>query len=474
VVRRIDVVFLLIVVVALGLRLNLATTEPFIHDEENTSIPLSRTISFSPGALNFPIRGENHGALPAYVVKASSAMFGTTPLGYRLLHVLLGICTVAVVYLLTRQWYGVPAARWAAALLAFNEYFLAISSRATAHVPHLLFVALAFFAFSRFLRTPQPVYLYAAGASVGFAFYCKEHSALLLPVFFAMLMHARHRHWLRRPHPYLAALLFALMITPDIYWNLTTDRDIARVPYTGQAVGYATYGSHLDRIGGIGLSPYPSMFYARNQVKALHRQVTGTEPIDETAEYRSMNPALGLLLLGIVLLTTFRPVARDDLRRFLLLAFWGVFGFFTLIAKGNPPGRLDPASWIWVENTMFPAAILAGARLACATAAWRVSAWALAGAAVMWAIVPPGAIDTGLREVQAAIDAGRHTIQYVVISTVAAVRTRPLYAVGLALTVGILIGSLVGFFSGWLARGRQRKAAETSPMLGSYVHRPEP
>src|SRR5258705_13924212 len=85
--RRIDIVFFLILLVALLIRLGLAVTAEYIHDEENTSIPLSKTIAFAPGHVHLPMRGENHGALPAYVVKASSTLFGTSPLGYRLVHV---------------------------------------------------------------------------------------------------------------------------------------------------------------------------------------------------------------------------------------------------------------------------------------------------------------------------------------------------------------------------------------------------
>ena len=100
----------------------------------------------------------------------------------------LGLVTIVLVYLLTREWYGETAARWAAALLAFNEYVLTLSARATAHVPHFFFVAVAVFAFGRFLARQRPGYLYAAAAALGLAFYVKEHSALLVPVVFAALL----------------------------------------------------------------------------------------------------------------------------------------------------------------------------------------------------------------------------------------------------------------------------------------------
>jgi len=371
---RTDVILVLILLAALGLRLYFATTAEYIHDEENASIPRSQSISFDPGNLQLPIRGQNHPAMPAYFVKASSVLFGTTPLGYRLFHLLAGICTIVMIYVLARHWYGPVAARWAAALLAFNEYYLGVSSRATAHVPYLLFLAAAIYAFGRFVSVQRAVYLYAAGAALGLAFYCKEHSALLLPVFLLMLLHTRYRHWFRSPHVYLACVLFFLVIGPDLLWNLRASEDIEQ----------ATYADHLQRIGGLGLSPYPFMFYARDMVQWLHGLVTGRGIVDATAEYLSMNAAIGVLLLGAVLVTTFRRAVPDS-SRFLLILFWSVFGFFALIRPGSSPKDLDPASWIWVDVTLFPTVMLAGALLAGATGRLRNVAWAFACGAMLYA-----------------------------------------------------------------------------------------
>ena len=384
-VRRIDVIFACTLLAALLLRLHLARTERYIHDEENTSIPLSRSISFVPGHVNLPLRGENHGALPAYVVKVSSTLFGTSMLGYRMGHLLLGLATIVLMFVLTRDWYGPVAARWAAALLAFNEYYLPISARATAQAPTLFFDLAAIFAFARFLRAGQARYLYIAGIAVALAFYCKESSALLLPLFFVALIATSRWAWLLRPHPYVACLVFAAMLAPDFYWNMTTNRETARATYGQEPVGYATYRSHLQRIGGLGFSPYPAMFYARGPVMSLHQALTGTELRDETPEYHSIDPWLGALLVGAVVVTTLGR-RRDDLQRYLLILFWGLFGFFTLIAKGDPPGRLDPVSWIWVEATMFPAIVLTGVRLAETTGSQRVVAWSVAAALILYAI----------------------------------------------------------------------------------------
>ena len=382
--RRIDAGLILILLIALAIRVRLGMTREYIHDEINTAIPLSKTISFEPGHVNLPLRGENHPALPAYVVKVSSTLFGTSRLGYRAMHILLGLLTIAMVYAMTREWYGLVPARWAAALMAFNEYYLNVSSRATAHVPNLLFVTGAVYAFSRFLATERPRYLYLAGASVGFAFYCKESTALLIPVFALTLLVSKHRHWLLKPQIYLACVTYVLVISPDIVWNLRANPGTT-VTYNDRTVGQATYATHLRRIGGLGLSPYPSMFYLRPTVKAVALNLTGSELKDETQEYWSVNVGLGILLLGAVLATTVRRTSPDRLRLFLVVMFWAIFGFFTLIKRGAVTGRLDPVSWMWVETTIVPAVVLTGARLADVSVRWRVLAWSAAIAALVWA-----------------------------------------------------------------------------------------
>ena len=384
--------FLIILIAALGVRLYLDSTRPYVHDEANTSIPLSQTISFSARHPHLPLRGENHGALPAYVVNASYELFGRKLLGrswlaYRGLHVLLSLATIALIFSMVSHWYGLPAARWAAALMAFNEYYLNVSSRATAHVPYLFLLTLAIYAFARFLHTQRAIYLYGVGASIGLAFYCKEHSALLLPLCFVVLLLPAYRRWLLSPHAYLACAVFVLIIGPDLYWNLTTNAATATTYYGHEVKAQANYKSHLRRIGGVGFSPYPAMFYLRGPVQSLNLALTGNPLRDNTPEYHSMNPAVGLLMLAAVIGATLRARSQHQLGRWLLLVFWGVFGFFTLIQPGDPPGRLDPVSWIWVDVTMLAAVVLTGDRLARLSERWRWPTWTYSALALAYAVV---------------------------------------------------------------------------------------
>lgn len=385
--RRLDPVLVLILLGALVVRLYLATHREYIHDEINTAIPLSKTISFEPGNLHLPLRGENHPALPAYVVKIGSTLFGTSPLGYRGMHILLGLLTIVMVFRITREWYGAVPARWAAAFMAFNEYYLNVSSRATAHVPNLLFVTASVYAFSRFLATERVRYLYLSGASLGFAFYCKESTALLLPVFALTLLVSARRRWLLSPHIYLAIATYFLVVSPDIAWNLRANPASATVTYNDHTASQATYATHLRRIGGLGFSPYPAMFYLHSTLRNVSSRLTGTPLKDETSEYWALNVGVGILLLGAMVATTRRAFGHDQLRIFLLVMFWAIFGFFTLIKRGTVTGRLDPVSWIWVEMTLIPAAVLVGARLADMTGRWRRVLWSAAAIALVTACV---------------------------------------------------------------------------------------
>jgi 4-amino-4-deoxy-L-arabinose transferase-like glycosyltransferase len=449
---------LLLLTLALVFRVYLAATRPYVHDEINTSIPLSETISFDPDRPNLPLRGPNHGAMPAYVVKAGSTLFGSSAFGNRSAHVLLGLLTMALVYGLAKQWGGPVAGLWAMGLLAFNEYYLDVSSRATAHVPYLFFVGLALAAFVRFLGQQRPAYLFVAAVSTGLAFYCKEHAALLLPVFFLGLLHPRYRGWLARPHAYLAAAVFALVIAPDVAWNLRTEPDSVRIALGAAAPEQTTYSQHLRRIGGVGLSPYPAMFYARGAVQRVHVAVTGSPLVDETPEYQSMNAALGAVLLAVLAMAAAGWRRREWPETFLALHFWSVFGFFTLVDKGNPPGRLDPVSWIWVESTILPAVVLTGVWLSRATGRARVVAWALCFGLLAYAATPTALAIAGRSgsEVRNGRDVVRHFLQVTAITTVERVRSRPLRAVAIAGAAGVAVGALAGFWMGRHSRSRRR------------------
>ena len=56
------------------------------------------------------------------------------------------------------------------------------------------------------------------------------------------------------------------------------------------------------------------MFYVKPLAQAAARRLTGVTPQDFTAEYRSVNPLLGVVLLTAMVLTAVAWRVRDDLQ----------------------------------------------------------------------------------------------------------------------------------------------------------------
>jgi len=396
-----DPIFLAILLATLACRVYLVVASDYIYDETETWISATERISFEPGELNLPIRNVQHPALPAYLMKFSSAIFGCNPFGYRLPNLIAGLVSVVVIYRLGSRWGGVVVGRWAALLLAFNEYHLAMHSVATEEGLYLCLVLLSLWAFTRFLDSEHPGWLFAAAACLGVGFLCSEISALMPPVYFISLLALPHRRWLRRPQPWLAALLFFVIISPDVWHNFATPPESVPQPY-------ANYADHLSRIGGIGLSEQPLVFYFRYAMERLHI------PHENTFnEMPSMNPIFGLVLLGAVVLATMRrdkgrpandsPVSaaegvesascfssgtkKDATTVTLLIMFWLVFAFFSLLSPKLPSREgvhLDAGSWIWVDTNLFPAALLAGSLLARLRGKWAATACGLALVLVLY------------------------------------------------------------------------------------------
>jgi 4-amino-4-deoxy-L-arabinose transferase-like glycosyltransferase len=368
-----DPVYWVILAAGLALRFYLASVSTYLWDEEREWIPVAESISFEPGSLNLPIRGEFHPTLPAYFMKAGSLLLGRNQLGFRLFNLLVGGLTIALAFRLALEWKGPTAARWAAALVAFNEYHIGTSSMAVEKSFQLFFILLAVFAFSRALLREKPQYLYLAGAASGLAFLCNETSALLPPVFLVVLL-LRQRVWLRRKEAYLALLIFVGVIWPDLQWHLLS---------SGKSE--VTYADNLTRIGGIGFTPHYFLFYGRGLIRPVFRAL-GWRLVDSAAEYPAMNPLFGALLLGAFAFTAVRYRRGDDVQKFLVLLFGLVFVFFLLVRPGAPRRRLDPFLWLWVDMTLLPAVLLAGSLLADAQRKWRLWLCLATGIAVFGAV----------------------------------------------------------------------------------------
>ena len=64
-------------------------------------------------------------------------------------------------------------------------------------------------------------------------------------------------------------------------------------------------------------------------------------------------------------------------------------------------------------------------------------------------------VEENLREARRVVDIARHVAGDAVAETELHIRRHPLHAVGAAVVVGAVIGGLLGFGAGWLARTRR-------------------
>jgi len=365
--RRIDISFIVCLLAAAILRFYSAATTPQIEMEILEFIPSAESISWS----HLPIRDYQHPALPAYLIRASAELFGRSVIGYRILSIVAGLGLICLLYSIALRWWGRREALIAALLLSVNRYLIVTSARAIDLSFDLFFIAAAMWSFSRFLSGTQVAdqsgkesngvqktfdvsparWLYASALFIGLGFLCKEITSLLVPVFFLTLLAGKTtRKWLWRREPYLAAVLFFIVISPDIFRNVLTPVK------TQNPIYYMNYADHLSRFAGFGLNEQPWLFYFGQGVEWLkipHFKELGGMPFQHLV--------MGIALWVAVLFATFRR-RKDVLTTFLLIMFWSIFLFFSFIKTDLPTTRpnlqTDPRMWYWVDRTMLAATLI--------------------------------------------------------------------------------------------------------------------
>lgn len=206
-------------------------------------------------------------------------------------------------------------------------------------------------------------FLYLGVILLGFGVLCKYIALILLPIFAFAIILTPNRKILLKKEIYLAFLIFLLVISIDIIWNINNQTTIG--------TSSANISDHIKRIGGIGLSRQPIVFYLRDFRNILYTHL-GRDIFELAVEYQSMNSFIGAFyLLGIVYTSSLYLIGRiypkvDILLQekysqfiiFLLIWFWSLFGFFLIIKPGTPKTGLDSVGWHWVDMTLFPAVII--------------------------------------------------------------------------------------------------------------------
>jgi 4-amino-4-deoxy-L-arabinose transferase-like glycosyltransferase len=162
------------------------------------------------------------GPLIAYLIRALTAVFGTSALGIRLGAVALSVVGSLVIYRLGRLAFGDPRVGLLAVVgLQLTPLFWAGSLLFTIDPPFLVAWMLALLFLHDALVRGRPTAWILAGAAVGLGLLAKYTMVFVLPGLVLYFWRAPEaRGWLRRAAPYAAGVLAAALFLPVVVWNV--------------------------------------------------------------------------------------------------------------------------------------------------------------------------------------------------------------------------------------------------------------
>jgi dolichol-phosphate mannosyltransferase len=162
----------------------------------------------------------DHPPMVAWLIRAGTSLFGQTELGVRAGALLCGAVTSVFIYKLARNAFGEASALAALLLAQSLPFFFLAGMIMTPDAPLTAAWAACLYFLERALIARQPGAWWRVGICLGIGMISKYTIALLAPVTLVfMLWDPASRRWLRRPEPYVAALLALAVFSPVIIWN---------------------------------------------------------------------------------------------------------------------------------------------------------------------------------------------------------------------------------------------------------------
>jgi hypothetical protein len=166
----------------------------------------------------------DQGPMIAYLIRATTLIFGTNEFGVRFGVWLVSVGTLVCTYILARRISSSLAGFLAVLFLALTPLFSAGSLIATYDPPLVFFWALTLIWLERALFAPdcgtQNRAWLLAGLASGLGFLSKHTMLLIVPcIVLFLLLSPAHRFWLLRPQPYLGFLITLLLYSGVFWWN---------------------------------------------------------------------------------------------------------------------------------------------------------------------------------------------------------------------------------------------------------------
>jgi hypothetical protein len=193
-----------------------------IHLLTNTNYELQRD-AFMYIDLGNHLAWGYHSVPPSIAVFANISRFllGDTTFAVRFFPAILGVLSIMLIGIMVKeagggkwaQFFACLAFLAAPAFLRSNTLFQPVSFN------QFYWLLLAFLIF-RLIRTNKPVYWYLIGLVAGLAFLNKYSIVFYLFGIIAGIVLTPLRGWLRKPQPYIAVAIAALIALPNLIWQI--------------------------------------------------------------------------------------------------------------------------------------------------------------------------------------------------------------------------------------------------------------
>jgi len=175
---------------------------------------------------NLSLSYFDHPPMVALVI-AATTLFDQSEIFVRLGAVLFSVVSTILLYRLTSKLFKNEEAGWHSAwILNLSLIFCAGALEVTPDTPLLPFYLLAMLLFHAAANSSKGGWSnwVAAGTAIGLAMMSKYTAVFFFPGAFLYLALSREkRGWLLRPHPYVAAVVAAVVFSPVIIWNVQHD-----------------------------------------------------------------------------------------------------------------------------------------------------------------------------------------------------------------------------------------------------------
>lgn len=163
----------------------------------------------------------DHPPMIAWLIWLGNAIAGHGEFGVRIGAFLSGLVTMGYLYALAKNLYDKSTAMRTTLLLAILPFSFATGIVMTADAPLIAAWAATLYYMERALIADHNSAWLGMGIAFGLGILSKYTLGLLgAAALLFVILDPVARHWIRRPHPYLAAMLALLLFTPAIIWNM--------------------------------------------------------------------------------------------------------------------------------------------------------------------------------------------------------------------------------------------------------------